>query len=238
MRDLFNVRDQVCINKVSVEEKDCGDEVYWCKENHGHYSVRSAYRLLQAQKLNWREEDKTSFWRRIWRIRVPPKVLNLVWRSLSYCLPTTVMLQQKGVSLPVVCPVCKVENETIEHIFLRCAQAVQCWQIVLPEFQNAGGRLWQWWERILNHVDSDKRAEIATVCWSLWKARNEMVWNNRSTRIYVIIAQAKQYLEHWRYAQKSTTITRFPQLQEGDGVSAWVKPQVMQTKVSVDAATF
>ena len=64
------------------------------------------------------------------------------------------------------------------------------------------------------------------------------MWNNRSSRIYVIIAKAKQYLEQWRYAQRITTITRFPQLHEGDGGSAWVKPQMMQIKVSVDAATF
>lgn len=35
LKDLFNDRDQLCINKVVVGEKESCDEVYWCKENHG-----------------------------------------------------------------------------------------------------------------------------------------------------------------------------------------------------------
>lgn len=112
------------------------------------------------------------------------------------------MLQQKGVSVPALCPVCKNENETTEQVFffLRCYQAVQCWQLVAPGLQHAGGNYFQWWEDILTNFNSDKRAEIATICWSLWKSRNEVVWNNKNTRIRVI-AQAKQYLDQWRCAQ-------------------------------------
>lgn len=224
--------------KVPIRDIGSNDEMYWSKESHGHYSVRSAYRLLQAQKIYWREEDNGSFWRKVWRIKAPPKILNLVWRSLTHCLPTTVMLQQKGVSVHTMCPVCRMESETVDHVFRRCTHVVQCWQLIDPSLLSVQGDWFQWWEYMVSSLSPQKRAEVAYVCWSLWKARNEVVWHYRNTRVYVIVAEAKQYLEQWRHAQSITAITRFPQLYEGDGGSSWVKPQLMQIKVSVDAATF
>ncbi|XP_074361220.1 uncharacterized protein LOC141701477 [Apium graveolens] len=85
---------------------------------------------------------------------------------------------------------------------------------------------------------NERRAEIATISWSLWKARNELAWNNRYTQISVVIALAKQYFVQWKFAQKNDTTTYFPVLEEGDGAVVWVKPQKNQIKISVDAARF
>lgn len=54
--------------------------------------------------------------------------------------------------------------------------------------------LFQWWESILSNFDNNKNVEMVVVCWSMWKARNEVVWNNKSTRAYVVVARAKKYL--------------------------------------------
>ncbi|XP_074369416.1 uncharacterized protein LOC141710786 [Apium graveolens] len=80
-------------------------------------------------------------------------------------------------------------------------------------------------------------AEIAAVCWSIWKARNEVVWQKNYTRVYVIVARSKQYLEQWKFAQNKASIICFPNLVERDGNSVWVKPQRSIIKVLVDAAT-
>lgn len=90
----------------------------------------------------------------------------------------------------------------------------------------------------LSRYDNDKRAIITSVCWSIWKARNEVVWQKKYTRVFVVIARAKQYLEQWRFAQNKVLMFRFPNLVEGDGRSVWVQPQGLTIKVSVDAATF
>lgn len=135
LKDLFNDRDQDCIRSVPLNEDMRQYRIYWSKESSGEYSVRSAYRLLQVQKALWRQEDNDSFWRKIWKIRALPKVLNLVWRSLSQCLPTMMLLRQKHVRVESSCPVCRRENETISHVFMRCPIALQCWQLVTPGFQ-------------------------------------------------------------------------------------------------------
>lgn len=107
-----------------------------------------------------------------------------------------------------------------------------------PNVRCTGVSLTQWWECILANCDNRKKAEIAAICWSLWKARNEVVWNKKVTRLYVIIANAKQYLEQWRYAQSKFSYSLFPQAVEGDGGVSWVRPQELTIKVSVDASIF
>ncbi|KAL8125183.1 hypothetical protein AgCh_012747 [Apium graveolens] len=47
LSDMFHTRDQQCIRRINLTESSEEDEFYYRKEVSGHYSVRSAYRLLQ-----------------------------------------------------------------------------------------------------------------------------------------------------------------------------------------------
>ncbi|KAL8131281.1 hypothetical protein AgCh_007272 [Apium graveolens] len=239
LRDLFNTRDQQCIRRITLTDSSEEDEVYWGKEASGMYSVRSAYRLLQEQKNLWRQEDQTSAWRKTWRVKAPPKVLNFMWRALSNCLPTMVMLSQKQVPVSSVCQVCRNGEETVEHILCHCTLATQCWQIVLPRFSvNGSYNFFQWWQKIFEVCAKEKIAEVASVCWSLWKAKNEFVWNKNYTRLNVVIAKATQFLLQWNLAQKIKQPSRYHNFIEGDGKEFWVAPQSEYMKISADAATF
>lgn len=117
--DLFNLRDQQCILNTRIGDEN-EDSMYWWQESSGEYSVRSAYRLIQARKGLWRVSDNNSVWRDIWRIKAPPKVLNLVWRALSNCLPTKINLHAKFVLVTTTCPICSGEEETVLHALVVC----------------------------------------------------------------------------------------------------------------------
>ncbi|XP_074361524.1 uncharacterized protein LOC141701782 [Apium graveolens] len=130
-------------------------------------------------------------------------------------------------------------EETVEHILGSCDLATQCWKQIIPQVPLSGNMsFYQWWQRILEVCDNEKRAQIAAVCWSLWKARNELTWNKNFTRLNVVIAQAKQFLLQWSIAQKSKPQSRFPCYVEGDGQEVWVAPQIDYMKIWVDAAVF
>lgn len=128
IQDLFNLRDQRCILKTQVGGGSMEDVVYWHEEGSGEYTVKSAYRLLQRRKGSWSLENNGSIWRRMWSIKAPPKVLNMVWRALSQCLPTRTVLQTKRVSVPVLYPVCDGGIETVEHVLITCPFAADCWK--------------------------------------------------------------------------------------------------------------
>ncbi|XP_074346913.1 uncharacterized protein LOC141685724 [Apium graveolens] len=239
LRDMFNVRDQQCIKQIQLVASNNEDVVYWGKEVSGHYTVRSAYRLLQEQKDMWNSVNLTSTWRKTWRIKSPPEMLNFMWRSLSNCLPTMMMLRQKNVDVNSLCQVCRLGDETVDHILCHCEFARQCWSRVLPRMQYDGcTRFFQWWEKVFEDCNNEKRAEVVSVCWSLWKARNDLIWNRKYTRVNVVLANAKQGLLQWILAQKKVVQPHFSHSVEGDGSELWVAPQMDHMKISVDAAIF
>uniref|UniRef100_A0A803P0Y7 Reverse transcriptase domain-containing protein n=1 Tax=Cannabis sativa TaxID=3483 RepID=A0A803P0Y7_CANSA len=77
------------------------DVLTWLKDSSGIYTVRSAYKLLQQLSgdfnLDVLAEDK--FWKKLWQLKTPPKMKNLVWRAAKGCLPTMSQLLSKKTNL-------------------------------------------------------------------------------------------------------------------------------------------
>lgn len=117
--------------------------------------MKSAYKLIQLQKGRWCTADNDNIWHFFWRIKAPPKCLNLVGRALSNCLPTTPQLLDKQVPVLSLCPVCNEEAETILHSLIICSFAQQCWLIPFSRKQwNIG-------------------MDLKTWLWSIWQSESE-----------------------------------------------------------------
>lgn len=50
IRDIFNERDQEYILDILLKEDSCTDTIFWNLEDTWVYSVKSVYKMLQAQK--------------------------------------------------------------------------------------------------------------------------------------------------------------------------------------------
>ncbi|KAL8118569.1 hypothetical protein AgCh_016186 [Apium graveolens] len=85
---------------------------------------------------------------------------------------------------------------------------------------------------------SKVQAEVITLCWAIWRNRNDIVWNQRFSSVNRTVVAAKQYLTQWSLAQNRSSNTLLQPLFEGDGDCIWVNPQHNSVKVSVDAAVF
>lgn len=143
----------------------------------------------------------------------------------------------KNVSIDCIYPVCKVHNETIFLALVLYLVAQKCWQYTLPGVVCADMvEFAQWWEAVFEVCDKDRCVEVATIWWALWKARNDLVWNNKYTRTNVVIASEKQYLVQWKTAQKSSTNTLYPNMVEGNWAVVWA--QTDKIKISVNGTTF
>ncbi|KAL8107925.1 hypothetical protein AgCh_024360 [Apium graveolens] len=224
IRDMFDPCDQGRILSTKINTDSEEDQLYWCKENAGMYTVRSAYRLLQIQKGLWQNSDSSSLWRKIWQVKAPTMILNFLWKALSNCLPTRSQLVQKFIQILNVCPFCNAEEETVMHVLVTCPIPRQCWLSILPGVQtNSGGEFSAWLEGVFQHSPKFKGAEITTMGWAIWRARNEMVWNQKQPNIKNIVVSAMQYLGSWRNAQVYSVTTRFPNLVDGEGIIVIVK---------------
>ena len=56
------------------------DKLIWKAGKNGLYSVRSTYRLCVEDLVDTTHLRRPGFWSGIWRLKVPPKVKNLIFR--------------------------------------------------------------------------------------------------------------------------------------------------------------
>ncbi|KAL8094911.1 hypothetical protein AgCh_036428 [Apium graveolens] len=237
--DIFNVTDQERIQATSIEAELNTDVLQWEEDITGQYTVKSAYKLLQVKKEVHGQQSGNFIWKGLWQVKAPRKALDVLWRALSLCLPTKAQLHQKRVNIDTICEVCRTEVEDTSHIFLRCPFAVQCWEILQPSAIR--GQIWEfasWFERCFLKEAMDNRARMATLCWSIWRFRNDVVWNKKISSSERIVADTTDYLSQWKMAQNRFYTVPLQPSVHGDGAEKWVKPQQHTVKITVDAAIF
>lgn len=84
-----------------------------------------------------------------------------------------------------------------------CIFAKQCWNLVcLDTIFDSSSNVFTWFVYVLER-SRDKAALIIMVCWSIWRARNNMVWNDRISRAGNVVHVANAYLTQWRGVQSS-----------------------------------
>uniref|UniRef100_A0A803NGP8 RNase H type-1 domain-containing protein n=1 Tax=Cannabis sativa TaxID=3483 RepID=A0A803NGP8_CANSA len=239
LEDMFGQRDRNLISKVPSQLTHETDQIIWHLETSGLYTVKSAYMIIQQEKGWINEESITSFWKRVWTLKIPPKVKNMIWRAGTFCLPTMTQLITKKVAVNVVCPICNVEEEIIFHCLVTCQDVKCCWDRVgIGTHLLHGDNFLVWLKDIFERLEPDKRGLIATLCWAIWNARNEPVWKKKKVSALDIVASAKNYLNQWRNAQNFQIETPCPDLQKGDGAEHWTCPPVNSVKINIDAAIF
>ncbi|KAJ8759975.1 hypothetical protein K2173_010831 [Erythroxylum novogranatense] len=69
-------------------------------------------------------------WKKLWKVRVPPKVQNVIWRALSGVPPCRSVLVQRRVPVIDSCPFCCGFNETVMHVLVECPFVVNIWRLV------------------------------------------------------------------------------------------------------------
>lgn len=134
---------------------------------------------------------------------------------------------------------CNDGEESILHAMVQCPFASQCWQHLFPDVQQRIDMGFEGWlENMFSSIDSNMRALVVLVCWAIWKARNDNYWHRKQQMMNVVLASAKQYLVQWQNSQGRSTQDLCHSKFVGDGASSWVKPQIDNIKVTVDAALF
>ncbi|XP_062099843.1 uncharacterized protein LOC133805695 [Humulus lupulus] len=210
--DMFVRRDIDLILSIPLSDDFDGDAWQWSKETSGSYSVRSAYKLIQETNGRWAVSDSLGFWRKLWNLKIPPKDKNILWRATVGCLPTSMQLHSRHVDVPLLCFVCNSRMESILHALVTCNFARGCWArakvgVLAGPFTEFG----DWLEEVFSKGNFEITAEARVLCWEMWKARNNLVWN-----------------------QKRSSVEE----RQGDGNEHWNLPRYEIIKVNVDAAIF
>lgn len=173
VKDIFTERDDILSIPISDNVED---KWYWRKERYGQYSVKSAYIFMQESKPQSNLFGNSDFWKRMWNLQIPPKIKTFMWRAITGCLPTKDALRVKHVNVTVECPLCNYADESVAHVFLKCSFASLCWNAMGFDTNDSEHESFgEWVSGIFNQWSSEKHQLGATLCWTIWKCRNDLV---------------------------------------------------------------
>lgn len=156
----------------------------WAFERNGHYSVRSAYKLLKADQMATAKaasnetdsSEQSGQWSSVWRLDVPPKIRVFWWRVMHNSLPSKSELKRRHVEKESYCEVCGDPDECLYHMFFLCPVAQLFWQEVklLSGIKVPMLHPDSWTTDIFKPEICPSRTTTWLVCgaWSLWNGRN------------------------------------------------------------------
>lgn len=94
IRRLYHpyVAKEICLLPLS-RLSNMDDELLWKYSSSGDYKVKKAYQMLFQNHFPAPTQDQRSFgisndvWEKIWRVKLPLKILTFIWKLLHDSLP-------------------------------------------------------------------------------------------------------------------------------------------------------
>lgn len=155
------------------------DDIWTYTGGSTKFSSAKTYRKLIGHHQN----DPAYKW--IWKSSCQPKHKVSYWLLLNDRLSTRNILRRKHIHLESYnCELCSQGiEETSRHLFFSCPFAQQCWgffKLMVSPNSNVSDNF----SALKCQIHSQFFVEmIILVCWAIWLARNELIFNARQTSL-------------------------------------------------------
>ncbi|CAL9001349.1 unnamed protein product, partial [Prunus brigantina] len=189
---------------------DTLDRRIWNFTANGRYSVKSGYwaaleykRLeeLSAGSVAGPSSYSLKSWKHLWKLKVPPKVLHLLWRVAHDILPSKEVLFRRRITHEEGCFRCVGARETTLHALVGCAVCLQVWEaldfpaeFLLLSIADAG----TWMDAVWSIIPPDMQPLFVVTVWVLWNERNGVLFGSRPTPSGVLVQRAKDYEDEFK----------------------------------------
>jgi hypothetical protein len=202
---------------VDVSLTDVHDVWIWNQNPEEVFSVKSAHDLL----VELGDNPILSAWELkifsiIWESPAPSKVIVFSWQLIHDRLPTKDNLSSRGVlhqDSDTNCVWCGQTTESSKHLFLHCFKTIRVWYEVCKWL----GVLIVMPPDIMTLLDCfcgmvrNKKAKKGfllvwhTVIWSIWRARNDVIFNGISKEPLELVEEIK--VLSWKWSVDCLKIT-------------------------------
>ena len=133
----------------------------------------------------------STLWRRLWTLRVPNKVKNLLWWACRNAMPTKANLVRKTIINDPLCERCRAAHETPLHALWTCKELD-----IVRETHGSGPirsqSNFQDFKPLLSTLlqqQSDVEM-VAMIMWSVWTQRNQIRLNKPASTLHQIVQQS------------------------------------------------
>ncbi|XP_010431245.1 PREDICTED: uncharacterized protein LOC104715550 [Camelina sativa] len=188
----------------------------WKVNKSGDYSVRSGYWLACQSE---REEvislatmlpSVNGIKDQVWKLFAPSKIKLFIWKAANGALAVAERLISRGMKVDTRCATCGMEGESINHLLSDCSFARQVWAVAgvpLPESVFDNSSIYQNLHFVLSlgkvtSVSIQIRRTIPWILWSLWKNRNNLVFEGQVFLILDMVSKIRNDTEEWFQAQE------------------------------------
>ncbi|KAJ3701224.1 hypothetical protein LUZ61_004929 [Rhynchospora tenuis] len=195
LQDILRFKDFYMASTVPVPNSlnSCS----WRWTTSGIYTSASAYSILADPGLRCEYHSK------LWKLKAPPRVKIFLWLLLQDRLLTQQNLNIRNWPAIESC-ICCTGNilETSSHLFVHCPFARSIWDIsqiclnlpflcfpldIKSFWLENRSRLRQPWDTIW-----------AAVTWTLWKERNNRIFNGKSKTAFLLFREIRSLIGFWK----------------------------------------
>eukprot|EP00253_Pinus_taeda_P007306 PITA_07306 len=190
---------QLYRNSVHIDEEDI-----WGWGKNGVYRENQGYHQLQSKQDS---PHQGIVWKQIWDSFSIPKINFFFWTLFHNKILTGENLCKRGIIGPHRCILCKRGLETTNHMFIMCDFTKEVWSIFFsglnvsaPSQSTIVSMLTSWNDsyphQIVNKSILHKVWTTAPkyVCWKIWLAWNETIFNNIELPAVKVVEQEKKLL--------------------------------------------
>jgi hypothetical protein len=213
-RRLFVWEEELLANLLSDLEcfvwNNEEDRWRWVLGEEEVFTVNSLYAKLEegGRGEGSFAEDELIVFRNIWKTGVPSKVSAFVWKALLDRIPTRVNLEIRRCLPPDIasnCASCGLMPEKTSHIFLHCVVARRIWY-KLMEWVDVNFIMppnlfihWECWSggSLNKKISRGLRMIWQAAIWSIWKARNDSIFNAIEMRWDEVVDAIKVLSWRW-----------------------------------------
>lgn len=179
----------------------------------------------------------SSGWSKLWKLQIPNKMKVMLWRFCRNTIPVRNILRGRGVPVPIGCPMCVGDIEHMNHLFIDCNYAKECWHEVGLDFDTREEEYAHvWLINVLASASNDVLIKISTVIWGIWFARNKRIFENKNMSASYVISWSKKQVADWQLANKRNSSMQIGGENEERSEHKWKPPEVNHLKINVDAS--
>lgn len=166
------------------------DTLVWLKNPSGEYSTKSGYISLTEKAANTMppaQSDQIQWLPNVWNIKTMEKVKIFIWKSLHDALPVGEQFAIRNIPVSPLCARCNAV-ESVSHLLFHCPYAEKVWELAptATELNTQSFNTFQeGWEKArklpsLPPIGLEAGTLSAWICWTLWKSRNQLIFEKRS----------------------------------------------------------
>ena len=144
-------------------------------------------------------DSMKSFWKSIWKLKVPGKIKHFLWKACTNSLPTKENLLKRKILQESGCPRCSGSSKFVVHALWSCT----CIKVVWNTDFNWGDQCPTDSESFSNVLQKIRAKPalvslFATTAWSIWFQRNKSRQQDHPLPLHNIAGFAKNYLCEFR----------------------------------------